>query len=66
MDDLDYSVFTQTSSCKSFVVAHGLCPVFYGLFVAFKVGVCETLKIGFVLLSVYGASIAQPSRAAAS
>ena len=37
-----------------------------GLFNAFKIGVCEDLKIGFLLISLYGASIAQPSRAAAS
>ena len=37
-----------------------------GLFNAFKIGVCEDLKIGFLLISRYGASIAQPSRAAAS
>jgi hypothetical protein len=69
LDDLDYSVFAQTFGClfSGLVCVHlDMRSVLNGLFIAFKVGVCEDLKIGFSLFSVYDASIAQPSRAAAS
>jgi len=51
LDDFDYSVFTKGFCCWKVVVVHLGVLYFYGSFIAFKVGVCETLKIGSVLLA---------------
>ena len=67
LDDFDYLMLAQTFGGWFFGLFHWRrALVLYGLSYAFKVGVCETLKIGSVLISVCSASIAQPSGAAAS
>ena len=40
--------------CFLFLFIWVCAPVLNGLFNAFKIGVCEDLRIGFVLISVYG------------